>query len=1080
VADSVVTGEGPAHHPDGMRPDGTDPANGSACQRPDIPDSTIDKWQRIVDLVADIFEVPAGLISRLEPEQVAVVVASAKPGNPYKRGQTIPLDTGLYCEATMSERRPFLVPDARKDPDWKNSPCSKAGMVSYLGHPIVWPDDEIFGTLCVLDDKENAYSATYLALMAELSEIIGGDLRYLVETASFRRAEQDLRKSERLLRAIAETAEDSIFTKDVNRRYTFVNPAMERVLGLPASELLGKTPEEVFDAESAAKIAKVDRTALRGKSVDKIRTLDVAGSAKTFHTIQAPLTGPDGRVEGICGIVRDITERTLADQERRRLYHFRSYFLQSIMGMGLASFQQEWTEANARLCRMLGYEREELVGKHWAELTHPKDRHIDEAQFAALLDGTIDEYEVTKRLIRKDGRTIHVKFAVRCYLHSQVMPDHVVVLVEDITKRRLVTEALARSEEKYRELVENANSIILRMGVEGRVTFFNEFAQEFFGFTEREIIGRNVVGTIVPETESTGRNLAGLVGEVVANPAKYITNENENMRRNGERVWIAWTNRPIRDKQGRISEILCVGNDITERKRAEEALDEKRQALAQAFDGIAMADLNGIIVFVNNAWAAMHGYSPEELVGQHLSVFHSAEQMAEDVTPFNELVLKDGRHSGQVGHVTRDGRVFQTRMSSTVYRDQHGSPKGLIGIARDISEELRLEQQLRHAQRMEAIGVLAGGIAHNLRNTLGSTLGWIEMAADRAGDDNTITSCLGRATKAARRGAEQVRQVLRFARKAEPERRPLALVPVVRDASELLRQAKPSTVTLVLELDEDCGLVLADADEVEQVVLNLGTNALQAMEGQDGVLGVCLQEIEIAPGSTDSPQDLKPGRYAQLVLSDTGAGMERDVLERIFEPFYTTKEPGEGTGLGLSTVHGIVVSHDGAITVTSDVGEGTSFTVLLPIWTGEAPALETPPPPSRKPGGDARKRVLMVDDNQDFAEMTGMGLSGLSFEVVLQTSAVSALDTFFAGQDDFDIVVLDQVMPDMTGLDLARKIRKIRPAIPIVLLSGLTERVDAEEAEAAGISAFLTKPATPRELACVIREMLEPGSADDA
>jgi PAS domain S-box-containing protein len=392
--------------------------------------------------------------------------------------------------------------------------------------------------------------------------------------------------------------------------------------------------------------------------------------------------------------------------------------------------------------------------------------------------------------------------------------------------------------------------------------------------------------------------------------------------------------------------IIGTGTDISQRVSAEESLRRHSEALKQATDGVVIADLKGTIQFANPAWARMHGFEPRDFEGEHARVFHTPEQMANEVEPFAEVLRAKGSHSGQVGHVRRDGTVFQTWMSASLVRNDRGAPASIVSIARDITEERELEGQLRHAQKMEAIGTLAGGIAHNLRNNLGSVLGWIEIAESNPHDGDTLRTSLERATRSGRKAADHVKRLLTFSRATEGIREPVRVADVVAEGLQLLRGMLPSTITLRQTIDSDCGLVLADADQIHQILINLGTNALDVMREEGGVLTVALAETEVGPEQAGLFVNMKPGRHVRLEVSDTGAGMSQETLDQIFDPFFTTKEPGAGTGLGLSVVHGIVENLRGVIDVASGPGGGTVFTVFLPACpTGSMETLAKPVTP---------------------------------------------------------------------------------------------------------------------------------------
>jgi len=510
-----------------------------------------------------------------------------------------------------------------------------------------------------------------------------------------------------------------------------------------------------------------------------------------------------------------------------------------------------------------------------------------------------------------------------------------------------VEKKLKESEERYRELVQNANSIILRRDPQGIITFFNEFAQSFFGYTEDEILGKNVVGTIVPETETTGRNLVAMIQDIVLHPERYSANENENMRRNGERVWVAWTNKAIRDKDGNIVEILCIGNNITEQRR--------------------------------------------------------------------------------------------------------------------------LQAQLIRSQKMEAIGTLAGGIAHDFNNILSLIIGYTELARDEVPEGSQLWEDLREVYQAGKRARDLVKHILTFSRQSEQEQKPIHIQPIVEEALKLLRPSLPTTIEIRKHLTAT-GMVLSDPTQIEQVIMNLCTNAYHAMRDRGGVLEVSLTDIELDSDFTARHLDTHIGPYIRFTVSDTGHGIEKKDIDRIFEPYYTTKEKTGGTGMGLSVVHGMVKSYSGAITVYSEPGKGTTFNVFLPRCE-DAEVREEPKEVALPPGG--RERILFVDDEPALVDMDRRMLERLGYDVVTSTSGTEALEVFRKQPENFDLVITDMTMPKMTGDKLATELLSIRPGIPIILCTGFSERITGEKAKEMGIRKFVMKPLVKSELAKAVREVLD-------
>jgi signal transduction histidine kinase len=396
-------------------------------------------------------------------------------------------------------------------------------------------------------------------------------------------------------------------------------------------------------------------------------------------------------------------------------------------------------------------------------------------------------------------------------------------------------------------------------------------------------------------------------------------------------------------------------------------------------------------------------------------------------------------------------------------------------------ERQSLEVQLRQAQKMEALGALAGGIAHDFNNILAAMVGYTELALFDLPPDSPLRSYLLEVLTAGKRAKSLVQQILAFSRQRDLEFQPLQLRLVVREVVRLMRASLPATIELRERLDRNVGMVMASATQVHQVVLNLCTNAEQAMRATGGRLEVRLEAVEVPAAMTTAHADLKPGAYVRLSVRDTGPGIPLEVQERIFEPFFTTKGPGEGTGMGLAVVHGIVASHGGGITVESHPGQGTTFAVYFPKLD-VATAEEQPEDDTAAPRG-AGERILLVDDEVPLTELGRDMLVQLGYDVVVRTSSREALEAFRSTPYRFDLVITDQTMPQMTGEALAREMRRLRPDIPIVLCTGFSHLINEEKARAAGINAFCMKPLVMHDLAHTILNVLssrkpqEPSSA---
>ena len=380
------------------------------------------------------------------------------------------------------------------------------------------------------------------------------------------------------------------------------------------------------------------------------------------------------------------------------------------------------------------------------------------------------------------------------------------------------------------------------------------------------------------------------------------------------------------------------------------------------------------------------------------------------------------------------------------------------------------ERQLQQAMKLQAIGTLAGGIAHDFNNILSPIIGYTELTMDDIPEDSQARNYLERILKATNRAKELVQQILMFSRQDCQERKPLKVQNLIKEALKLLRATIPATVEINCDVGEDCGPIMGDPTQIHQVIMNLCTNAYHAMQETGGSLDVSLKEIDISYEQTMERLGMKLGKHLQLTVKDAGHGMEPEVLERIFEPYYTTKKQGKGTGLGLSVIDGIVKNHGGDITVSSQPGKGTVFNIYLPVIDHidvETESAET------TIAANGSERILLIDDEEQIIDFEQQILERLGYKVISKTDSEEALEEFAAQPDQFDLVITDMTMPKMTGDQLARKMMDIKPEIPVILCTGFNEAITEEKALAMGIDKFVMKPIVKDKLANTIRAVLD-------
>ena len=542
---------------------------------------------------------------------------------------------------------------------------------------------------------------------------------------------------------------------------------------------------------------------------------------------------------------------------------------------------------------------------------------------------------------------------------------------------------------------------------------------------------------------------------------------------NGQVKYVHEQGRSTYDQAGRPLRSLGTVQDVTSQMRMMAALrqtQEEWERTFQAIGDVAMVlDPQHQVVRANRAACEMLSATPEdELVGRFCHELFSCSPEQCNNCPVTRSISDGKSHSGEIFHPHLE-KTFVSTASPVL--DKDGKVKSVVNFAKDVSEQRALEGQLRQAQKMEAIGTLAGGIAHDFNNILTPILGYAELAKDAVQGDSTALEELDEVMKAAMRAKELVGQILTFSRQSEQELRPLEVRLVVKEALKLLRASIPTTIAIKEDISTENLLVLADPTQIHQVMMNLCTNAYHAMREAGGELTVRLDQTMLEESLTSGAVTLVPGNYIHLQVADTGLGMAPHIREKIFEPYYTTKAQGEGTGLGLSVVHGIVTGLGGGIRVKSAPGKGSTFDVFLPVLPEEDGNGGFADQQGSLPAG--HEHVLVVDDEAMVVDVQRRLLAKLGYQVSAFTSCDEALAALHADPFSFDLVITDMTMPRLTGVQLAEEVFQLRGDLPVVLCTGYSEIISEEQAKALGISEFILKPIVKASYARLVRKALD-------
>jgi hypothetical protein len=645
-------------------------------------------------------------------------------------------------------------------------------------------------------------------------------------------------------------------------------------------------------------------------------------------------------------------------------------------------------------------------------------------------------------------------------------PTGLFISIYDVARRRQAENELRASQRRMAGIISSAMDAIITIDSSQRVTLFNAAAEKMFGCSVSEAIGQPLDRFIPRRFREAHQHHIENFGEThVTRRSMGALGAVFGMRSSGEEFPIeAAISQMETDGQKFYTVIL---RDITERKRAEERLREQAAMLNLARDAIIIRDPNGRVLFWNKGAENLYGWTAEEAVGQDVRLMQFLNAAA-DFERANRAVLERGTWSGELPQVARDGRKLMAECRWTLVCDEAGYPKSVLAINTDVTEKKKLEAQFLRAQRLESIGTLAGGIAHDLNNVLSPMLMAVQMLQMKTTDEQSQRMLeLLRAN--AERGGEMVRQVLSFARGIGGERVAMQPKHLIREVIKILRETFPKSIEISFRIAEDLWMINGDATQLHQVLMNLCINARDAMP-EGGKLRIEAENKILDETSARMILDARPGRFVLITVADTGTGIPLEHLDRIFDPFFTTKEIGKGTGLGLSTVLGIAKGHGGFVNVYSEVGRGTQFRVYLPAL--EAGQLrQADAAPDELPIGH-EELILVVDDETAIREITRSTLEAFNYRVLTAGDGAEAIALYAEHRSEIKVVLTDMMMPFMDGPALIRALRKLNPEVRIIASSGLTENGKSVEVALTWVKAFLSKPFSADKLLKTLAEVL--------
>jgi PAS domain S-box-containing protein len=887
-------------------------------------------------------------------------------------------------------------------------------------------------------------------------------------------AQEPFNPSEEKYKDILENSEEGYFEVDLEGNLTFFNWALCRITGYPREELLGMNNREYTRPETARKLYEVFNQVYRTGHPAKTRDYEIIrkDGSPCFLEISAYLfRDSNGHPRGFRGMVRDVTERKLSlralEESEARYRLLADHATDIIFTMNLAL---QFIYVSPSVKRIMGYDVESFIALPLDHLITPPSLETARLALARELNNDRDRSPDPLRVItlelearRSEGYTIWLEGRMTFLRHPDGSPQGILGVARDISDRKRAEDALRESESKYRQLVKHAPAGIYEVDFLNRKFLtVNDVMCEYTGYTKEEFLSLSPMDIL---TEESGALFLEMMSKVFAGEPVPETVEFQIKGKNGRKFWVILYSR-YRYENGLPRGATVVVHDITERRQAEEALrksEEKYRLLVDHAEEGVFIDQNDVIQFPNPKARQIMGYSQEELAGMRfIDLIHPQDRERFQGMRYGDGLAPKDRTTLRLINKTGNELWLEVKAVPILWE---GSP-ALLHLLRDVTQQKTLEAQLMHVQKMEAIGTLAGGIAHNFNNLLMGIQGNISLMLMDADSGHPHMERLNTVEKLIESGSKLTGQLLGYARGGKYEARPTDLNRLVQETSQTFGLTKKE-IAIHLDLTEGLWHVAADRAQIEEVLMNLFVNAADAMP-RGGDLFLATRNVT-EKALQGKPFKVQPGLYALISVRDTGSGMLPGVMERIFDPFFTTKPVGRGTGLGLASAYGIMKSHNGYIDVESEQGAGTCFFLYLPASDHQVLQEEA------MASGPLRgsETLLVVDDEESVLKVAQLMLEKLGYHVLTATSAKEAIRVFTGNKEGIHMVILDMIMPDMGGGALYEKLKALDPGLRALLSSGYSLDGQATEILRQGCNGFIQKPFGVVDLSRKIRDILD-------
>ncbi len=932
----------------------------------------------------------------------------------------------------------------------------------------------------------------YYNAAGEIERVLGVNF----DVTERKRAEAQVSRSQKTFSELVERAPFGIYVVDSQFRIAQMNAGSQTGAFRNVRPVIGRDFAEAMrilwpEPVAAEIIAAFRHTLETGEPYYSPRFINPRHDVETVESYEWELhrmTLPDGQYGVICYYFDSTKLREAEAALRESEERFRG--LVTASSEVLYRMSPDWSEMRRLHSRDFLSETEKPNRNWLEEYIHPDDRpQVIGAFNEAIQSKSI--FEMEHRVQRADG-SLGWTFSRAIPLlgrNGEIVEWFGAAM--DITERKKAEEELEKNRQNLEAMVQE-RTVELRQALEelqrttrilsaisqhspdlvfakdcqSRLVYASESTLRVLGKSAEESLGKTD-----PENHADP-GLGEAVMEhdrIVRESRRPLVVEEPTRLADGTLRVFQSTKVPWIAEDGRLMGTFGIAVDITERKRAEAALRRQAELIDLSHDAIVVRDLENRILFWSQGAEEVYGWTKDEVLGK---ISHKLLETQYPVSPEDQLseIMEKGRWEGELVHTRKDGQRITVLSRHALQRDDHGRPSVILAINIDITERKRIEEQLRQAQRMEALGTLAGGIAHDFNNLLmpiqlNAEMALLDVKAGILPDPESLRLV----QEGANRGKELVKQIIVFSRHKGEARKPIEISSVVNEGLRLLKSTALKAIEIRTQM-EDGNIVLANPVQIHQVLMNLCLNAAHAMREKEGMLEVGLAKVEAYQDPAAAQlMGLKPGPYVQLTVKDNGHGMSPEVREKAFDPFFTTKRKGEGSGMGLAVVHGIVKKHEGAIRLESEEGKGTAVNIFLPVFQGDPKERVSSAPGEIVKG---KERILFVDDEEPQVRTVQPMLKRLGYKVTVEMDPRRALDLFRSQPHAFDLVITDQVMPYLPGSRLAQELIGIRPDIPVIVCTGFSETLDEDQARAIGIKELILKPFTIKEISDLIRRAL--------